>query len=1380
MFELLRSAIKTKTQTKLVTYYGIFAFLTIAIVTYFSYYQAAQTLQASLEDKLQSIGRLKQDNINQWVDEQQRLVIFLSNLPELRTLAGQMLNDQLAYTERNEAQRQLTELILLIVQRTSDFIDIEILNMDGDIIVSASKNNIGISQADQPYFIEGKTKTFTQNFYQSDLLNSTTITISTPLFDNRERRVGVFVVHLSMNRVDRILHDDNGSADSVHSYLFTQDNQIITNDPLVRNQHTEYHSQGIDLAIKEATGTGIYFNHDGDQVIGAYFWMQEQNVALVVEVNRASALAPARALSVKVALFGLFTSLALILVVFLLARQITYPLEKLTETAIRIEAGELDAAAPLLSTDEVGDLAQAFNNMTEKLRKTLAGLESELIERTRTQHELLKFRNMMDESSDAIFLIDPETSSYLDFNRIAYESLGYTSEELKQLGVVDIAEHITSLEVWHERIQMVIEQNGLTFETLYRRKDGSTFPVEVSARMLEQVEGSILIAQVRDITARKKDEELLRLNQSRLQAFFNQSLDGFFFLIFDSPQEWENAPDKEKTLNFIFNEQTFTDVNNAMLDQYGITREEFLSRTSRDFFAHDPEQGLRLRRELFNKGRLQLETYERKIDGTPVWFEGDYVCLYDEQKRITGFFGIQRDITERKNILNALKASETKFRLLAENIPSMVYQCKNDSLFTFVYLNAAVESLTGYPRESFIHGGLSFFDLYHPEDLANIIIPEEQKNTNKDAFHLTYRILHKSGEWRWVTEWGAYIVSEADETEYIVGMISDMTEQKQAEAEREEFIRQLTLKNMESETLRESFGSIIGTFDFLEITQKILDQIGKVIPYDSASVWKVDGKLQTAITGRNLPPGFFAANISHMIDEENSAYKIITGEVPYILSNNVQEELLDFKGPFDTQVNSWLAIPLKARGSIIGIIALDGFQMGQFTEDHARLAVAFSNQVAIALENSQLFTELQNELVEREGFIQKLEAKNAETEALRESLATIAGTLEFSEIIQHILNQIKRVVPYDSASVWKVEEDRQIFIGGRNLPPEFSDGMVFLTDETNSARPILIGDVAYILSNDVQTYFPEFQEPPHNYIHSWLSIPLKIKGRIIGLISLDGKQKNQFTERHVELAMTYAGQVAIALENSLLFTDLQHQLEMRKSLIAELESKNAELERFTYTVSHDLKSPLVTINGFLGYLEKDSISGNMDRLRNDIRRIQEAVNKMHRLLSELLELSRIGRMMNEPQTVPFEELVHEAINIVHGQIEERGVTLHVQPGMPAVYGDKPRLVEVLQNLIDNAVKYMGDQASPMIEIGQRGEENGNPVFYVKDNGIGIAPEYHTRIFGLFDKLNPTSEGTGVGLALVKRIIEVHGGRIWVESESGKGAAFLFTLRKEAQ
>jgi signal transduction histidine kinase len=248
------------------------------------------------------------------------------------------------------------------------------------------------------------------------------------------------------------------------------------------------------------------------------------------------------------------------------------------------------------------------------------------------------------------------------------------------------------------------------------------------------------------------------------------------------------------------------------------------------------------------------------------------------------------------------------------------------------------------------------------------------------------------------------------------------------------------------------------------------------------------------------------------------------------------------------------------------------------------------------------------------------------------------------------------------------------------------------------------------------------------------------------------------------------------------FANAQRELTERKRVetehekaIQELEAKNAELERFTYTVSHDLKSPLITISGFLGLLDADAKAGNTEKFQADLRRINNATEKMQRLLNELLELSRIGRLVNPPSNTPFAKIVEEALSLTRGRIMANNIQVEVQDHLPIISGDRPRLVEVVQNLIDNASKFMGEQPEPLIQIGVRNEAS-QPVLFVRDNGIGIDPAYRERIFGLFNKLDPQSEGTGVGLALAKRIVELHGGRLWVESEgSGKGSMFCFTL-----
>jgi PAS domain S-box-containing protein len=253
---------------------------------------------------------------------------------------------------------------------------------------------------------------------------------------------------------------------------------------------------------------------------------------------------------------------------------------------------------------------------------------------------------------------------------------------------------------------------------------------------------------------------------------------------------------------------------------------------------------------------------------------------------------------------------------------------------------------------------------------------------------------------------------------------------------------------------------------------------------------------------------------------------------------------------------------------------------------------------------------------------------------------------------------------------------------------------------------------------------------------------------------------------------TRKGRFATIFED---ITDRKEAEELREHLIQELEQKNAELERFTYTVSHDLKSPLITIKGFAGLIEDDAQKGDPVQLKKDINRITSAADTMQELLADVLELSRIGRVVSPPEKTSFSTIAHEAVELLAGPLAKRGVTVSIAPDLPLVNVDHARIREVVVNLIENAVKFLGTQEEPVIRIGVE-MQGTTPVFFVQDNGIGIDPRYLERIFNLFERLDVSTHGTGIGLTIVRRIIEVHGGKIWAESEgAGKGTTFKFTL-----
>ena len=226
---------------------------------------------------------------------------------------------------------------------------------------------------------------------------------------------------------------------------------------------------------------------------------------------------------------------------------------------------------------------------------------------------------------------------------------------------------------------------------------------------------------------------------------------------------------------------------------------------------------------------------------------------------------------------------------------------------------------------------------------------------------------------------------------------------------------------------------------------------------------------------------------------------------------------------------------------------------------------------------------------------------------------------------------------------------------------------------------------------------------------------------------------------------------------------------------SELERQNAELERFTYSVSHDLRAPLVTIKGFIGLLLKDIESGKGEAIQSDVKQISHATDNMATQLDELLELSRVGRLVNPPVEIDLNEMAASVVALFSDSIAKADVDVKIDQAMPAAYGDAGRIFEVFQNLVGNAIKFAKSEDASVVEIGAE-EFAGQVVCHVRDNGVGIQPEYLERVFNLFERLNPRVEGTGIGLALAKRIVEFHNGEIWAESEGpGRGSTFWFSL-----
>ena len=460
--------------------------------------------------------------------------------------------------------------------------------------------------------------------------------------------------------------------------------------------------------------------------------------------------------------------------------------------------------------------------------------------------------------------------------------------------------------------------------------------------------------------------------------------------------------------------------------------------------------------------------------------------------------------------------------------------------------------------------------------------------------------------------------------------------------------------------------------------------------------------------------------------------------------------------PLSGNLQSYLGVPIVSNGKTIAILSVYWQNYHQIEHREIRLLSAIASQATMALENARLF--------ERE------RKRSAQLAMVNEVGKRIASTLNLNRLLDNVVRAIYEIFGYRNVAIYLLETSNKhlvlksqkgqlsdiLKIGSENTQRE---GSIWKSFE--SGHTVLINDLTQ--KERIDEGYPENG--------SLLSIPLKIAGRTVGVLVLLAEDRNTFDERDVNAFEALSGQLASAIQNSRLYEETRQNTE-------KLSKANEELEDFVFTVSHDLKAPIVSISGFATILMTEYGDRFDEEGHHYLERIQGNVKQMENLIRDLLELSRIGRVVNPFEKVAVDEIVKTAIDDLLIQIKQKDVQITIQENMPEVVCDKARILQVFTNLISNAVKYVGDNPEPKIKIGFK-EIDNYYQFFVQDNGIGIDPKYHKKIFELFHMLKELEnvEGTGVGLTIVRRIVENHKGHVWVESERGKGATFYFTLPK---
>lgn len=455
-------------------------------------------------------------------------------------------------------------------------------------------------------------------------------------------------------------------------------------------------------------------------------------------------------------------------------------------------------------------------------------------------------------------------------------------------------------------------------------------------------------------------------------------------------------------------------------------------------------------------------------------------------------------------------------------------------------------------------------------------------------------------------------------------------------------------------------------------------------------------------------------------------------------------------------IHAFAGFPLHIHGTLIGVLAV--YSERHLESDTLSTLLAAADLIAVGMRRSQVEA--------------RVRAKRKALEVVNTVGRTLAAELNLDKLVQAITDSATKLAGADfGAFFYNVQDGR----GGKYLLYSLSgaDREAFerfpMPRATEVFRPTFDGE-GIIRVDDIREEprygknAPYYGMPKgHLPVVSYMAVPVRARGgEVLGGLFFGHKEPGIFTEHAEQLVSGVALQAAIAMDNAALFTKAQN-------LIERLARSNRELDQFAYIVSHDLKAPLRGIGHLSEFIEEDLGESITQETAEHLRMLRQRVKRLDQLIDGVLDYSRVGRSHNLPEMIKVGELVEDVVSLLSPDVRP---AIHIRDDF-VLLSDRTQLQQIFMNLIGNAIKY-ADSERPEVEVGvDLGESD--PVFYVRDNGPGIPEAMQDRIWGIFQTLQRTSgAGTGIGLAVVRKLVELRGGRAWVESDGVHGSTFRFT------
>ncbi len=573
----------------------------------------------------------------------------------------------------------------------------------------------------------------------------------------------------------------------------------------------------------------------------------------------------------------------------------------------------------------------------------------------------------------------------------------------------------------------------------------------------------------------------------------------------------------------------------------------------------------------------------------------------------------------------------------------------------------------------------------------------------------------------------------------------------------------------EVETVQRASSALTASLELPQVLDSILVTVHELVPADLAHIFLyTENKLSFgAASGEN---GRWDKPYAEP-RRDGLTYRVAETGQPIVVEDIRTHPL--YKGTPQKWRGSIVGLPLKVKQRVVGVMNISRFERQPFGEEELRILEMLADQAAIAVENARLY---ETERTQRQRI-----------EAMQSAVATLSQSLDLHEVLDHILTELRKVIPYYSASVMLLEGNCLRVVSGRDLPGDLALGQQYPVTEIErelerTGRPFILVDAS------ADERFHGWGKT--NYVRGWMSVPLLGKVGLIGCLTIDSRQLGAYSDEEADLAMSFAQQAAIAVENAQLHQNVKDQLEALQASQNKLvqSEKMAAIGKLVAGVAHELNNPLTAIIGIAQLLQSGELN---EGVKQDLEKLVGEAHRAGKIVRSLLDFSRQQRPERSPVFV--EDVLNSTLKILAYELQSHNIECRTRLAgdLPATMADAHQLQQVFVNLINNAYEAMYEAngggvltvSSELVTIDQakeNGDADGGPSIpgiriCIEDDGPGIPSDVLPRIFDPFFTTKSPGKGTGLGLSVCHGIVSEHGGQIWVDSQAGEENRFYVQI-----